>query len=75
MRADVKRFKGSVYLLETGDGVRELHIQLGVVLSQRLVPVVADEFHYGAEGQGVGEAVLPISVVDLYQLVIASFPE
>lgn len=63
------------YLLEAGDGVHEFDVQLGVVLSQRLVSVVADELYHRAERQGVGEAVLPVAMVDLDQLVVASFPE
>ena len=47
---------------------------LGVVLGQRLVPVVADELHHRAEGQRVREAVLPVAVVDLDQLVVSPFP-
>lgn len=62
-------------LLEAGDGVHEFDVQLGVVLSQRLVSVVADELHHRAERQRVGEAVLPVSMVDLYQLVVSPFPE
>lgn len=34
------------HLLEAGDGVHEFDVQLGVVLSQRLVPVVTDELHH-----------------------------
>lgn len=62
-------------LLEAGDGVHEFDVQLGVVLSQRLVSVVADELHHRVERQGVREAVLPVPMVDLYQLVVAPFPE
>lgn len=62
-------------LLEPGDGVHELDVQLGVVLGQRLMPVVADELHHRAEGQRVREAVLAVAVVDLYQLVVPPFPE
>lgn len=62
-------------LLEAGDGVHEFDVQLGVVLSQRLVSVVADELHHRAKRQGVGEAVLPVSMVDLYQLIVSPFPE
>lgn len=62
-------------LLEAGDGVHEFDVQLGVVLSQGLVPVVADELHHRAERQGVGEAVLPVPMVDLYQLVVSPLPE
>lgn len=65
----------SADLLEAGDGVHEFDIQFGVVLSQRLVSVVADELHHWAERQRVGEAVLPVPMVDLYQLVVAPFPE
>lgn len=61
-------------LLEAGDGVHEFDVQLGVVLSQGLVSVVADELHHRAEGQRVGEAVLPVSMVDLDQLVVPSLP-
>lgn len=58
-----------------GNWVEQLDIQLGVVLGQRLVAVMVDELHHGAEGQRVGEAVLSLPVEDLYQLVVASFPE
>ncbi len=61
-------------LLEAGDGVHEFDVQLGVVLSQRLVSVVADELDHRAERQWVREAVLPVPMVDLYQLVVAPFP-
>lgn len=37
--------------------------------------VMVDELHNGAEGQRVGEAILSLSMKDLYQLVVASFPE
>lgn len=37
--------------------------------------VMVDEFHNRAEGQRVGEAILSLSMEDLYQLVVASFPE
>lgn len=62
------------YLLEAGDGVHEFDVQLGVVLSQRLVSVVVDELHHRAERQRVREAVLPVPMVDLYQLVVSPFP-
>lgn len=62
-------------LLEAGDGIHELDVQLGVVLGQRFVPVVADEIHHWVEGQRLWETVLPIPVVDLDQLIVASFPE
>lgn len=62
-------------LLEAGDGVHEFDVQLGVVLSQRLVSVVADELHHRVERQGVREAVFPVPMVDLDQLVVAPFPE
>lgn len=57
-----------------GDRVEQLDVQLGVVLGQRLVAVVVDELHHRAEGQRVREAVLPLPVEDLDQLVVASFP-
>ena len=57
-----------------GDGELQLDVKLGVVLGQRLVVVVVDELHNGAEGQRIREAVLPITVEDLDQLVVAAFP-
>lgn len=57
-----------------GDRVEQLDVQFGVVLGQRLVSVMVDQLHHRAEGQGVGEAVLPLPMEDLYQLVVASFP-
>lgn len=36
---------------------------------------MVDELRHRAEGQRVGEAVLSLSMEDLYQLVVASFPE
>lgn len=61
-------------LLVAGDRVHELDVQLGVVLGQRLVAIVADELHHRAEGEGVREAVLAVPMVDLYQLVVPTFP-
>lgn len=63
-----------IYLLVAGYGVHELYVQLGVVLGQGLMAIVANQFHHGAEGQWVGEAVFSVPVVDLYQLVVATFP-
>ena len=57
-----------------GDGEQQLDVQLGVVLGQRLVAVVVDELHHRAKGQRVREAVLPVAVEDLDQLVVAAFP-
>lgn len=62
------------HLLEFGDGIQKLDVQLGVVLSQRLVAIVVDELHNRAEGQRVREAVLPIPVEYLNELVVAPFP-
>lgn len=41
------------HLLVFGDWVQQLHVQFGVVLRQRLVAIVVDELHDGAEGQWV----------------------
>lgn len=38
------------------------------------MPVMGDELHHRAESQGLREAVLPLPVKDLDQLVIASLP-
>lgn len=62
-------------LLVFGDGVEQLDIQFGVVLGKWLMAVMVDKLHNGAEGQRVGEAILSLSMEDLYQLVVASFPE
>lgn len=53
----------------------EHQVQRGVVLHQRVVLIVPDELHHRSEREGVGEAVLPIAVVDLYQLVVPVLPE
>lgn len=52
-------------LLETGHGMHEHQVQHGVVLHQRVVLVVPDELHHRREREGVREAVLPVTVVDL----------
>lgn len=57
-----------------GDWVQQLHVQLGVVLRQRLVSIVVDELDDGAEGQRVREPVLPIPVEYLNELVVSPFP-
>lgn len=62
------------HLLVLGDGVEQPRVQLGVVLGERLVPVMRDELHHRAKSQGLRETVLPFPVKDLDQLVIASFP-
>lgn len=36
--------------------------------------VVINELHYRQEGERLGEAIAPLSVVNLYQLVVPSFP-
>lgn len=41
------------YLLEAGYGVCEHDVKHSVVLHQRMVLVVPDELHHGAEGQGL----------------------
>lgn len=66
--------ESATHLLVLGDRVEQLDVQFGVVLGQRLVSVMVDQLHHRAEGQGVGEAVLPLPMEDLYQLVVASFP-
>lgn len=43
--------RSATNLLELGDGVQELGVQLGVVLSQGLVAVVINELYHRAEGQ------------------------
>lgn len=48
------------HLLVFGDWVQQLHVQFGVVLRQRLVAIVVDELHHGAEGERVREPILPI---------------
>ena len=65
---------GQTDLLVLGDRVQQLDVQFGVVLGQGFMAVVVDELHHRAEGQRVGETVLPLTVEDLYQLVVASFP-
>lgn len=55
---------GSTHLLVLGHRVQQLHVQFGVVLSQRLVPIMVYELHHRAEGQRVGETVLPLAVED-----------
>lgn len=57
-----------------GDGVQKLGVQLGVVLGQGLVSVVIDELHYRQEGKRLRETVPPVSVVNLYKLVVPPFP-
>lgn len=37
--------------------------------------VMVDKLHHRAEGQRVGEAILSLPMEDLYQFVVASFPE
>jgi len=41
------------HLLVLGDGVEQPGVQLGVVLGERLVPVMGDELHHRAERQGL----------------------
>lgn len=61
-------------LLVFGDRVQKLGVQFGVVLGQGLVAVVIDELHYSQEGKRFREAVPPVSVVNLYKLVVPPFP-
>lgn len=61
-------------LLVFGDRVQKLCVQFGIVLGQGLMAIVIDELHHRQEGQGLREAVPPLSVVNLYELVIPSFP-
>lgn len=49
-------------------------VQCGIVFHQRMVLIVPDELHYRSEGEGVGETVLPVVVVNLDQLVMPLFP-
>ena len=57
-----------------GDRIQQLDVQLGVVLSQGLIAIVVDELDNRAEGQRVGETVLPVTMEYLNELVVASFP-
>lgn len=57
-----------------GDGEQKLGVQFGVVLGQGLVAIVIDELHYRQEGKRLREAIPPVSVVDLYKLVVPPFP-
>lgn len=50
-------------------------VQCGIVLHERMVLVVPNELHHRAEGERVGEAVLPVAMVNLNQLVVAVLPE
>lgn len=61
-------------LLVFGDRVQKLRVQFGVVLGQGLVSIVIDELHHSEEGKRLREAVPALSVVNLYELVIPSFP-
>ena len=57
-----------------GDGEQKLGVQLGVVLGQGLMAVVVDELHHRHKSERLGEAIFALSVVDLYQFVVTSFP-
>lgn len=57
-----------------GHWVEKPCVQLGVVLSQGLMAVVGDEVHDGAEGERLREAIVPVSVEDLDQLIVSAFP-
>lgn len=61
-------------LLETGHGVGQHQVQHRVVLYQRVVLVVPDELHHGGKREGVREAILPVTVVNLNQLVVPILP-
>lgn len=62
------------HLLVFGDRVHQLDVKFGVVLRQRLVAIVVDELNNGAEGQRVREAVLPVPMEYLNELVVTPFP-
>lgn len=61
-------------LLIFGDREQKLGVQFGVVLGQGLMAIVIDELHYRQEGKRLREAVPPVSVVNLYKLVVPPFP-
>lgn len=56
----------SANLLVFGDRVQKLRVQFGIVLGQGLMAIVIDELHHRQEGKRLGEAVPPLSVVNLY---------
>lgn len=60
--------------LEAGHRMGEHQVQRGVIFHQRMVLIVPNELHYRSKCEGVGEAVLPIVVVNLDQLVVPVFP-
>lgn len=68
------RKKKATNLLVLGDREQKLGVQFAVVLGQRLVAIVIDELHHGQEGKRLREAVPPVSVVNLYKLVVPPFP-
>lgn len=41
------------HLLVLGDGVEQPGVQLGIVLGERLVPVMGDELHHRSKSQGL----------------------
>ena len=56
----------SSYLLVSGHWVHQLHIKFGVVLSERFVMIVVNEFHHRIKRQRIRKAVFTISMIDLY---------
>lgn len=62
-------------LLGAGHRMGEHQVQRGVVLHQRMMLVVPNELHHRGERERVREAVLPVVVVNLDQLVVPVFPE
>lgn len=53
-------------LLVFGDWEQKLRVQFSIVLGQGLMAIVIDELHHREEGKRLGEAVPPLSVVNLY---------
>lgn len=62
------------YLLVPRHWIHQLHIKLRVILSKRLIAVMVDQFHDWIKRQWIRKAVFPISMVDLYQFVVATLP-
>lgn len=62
------------YLLVPGHGIYQLHIELRVVLSERLIAVVVNELHNWIKRQWIRKAIFSIPMVDLYQFVVATLP-
>lgn len=62
-------------LLRAGHRMGEHQVQCGIVFHQRMVLIVPNELHYRSECEWVREAVLPVMMVNLDQLVVPVFPE